>query len=236
MIALKTVKELGLKIEHASTNLIITATGTSTRPLGVINNLPIEIEGVIILITVEVVPATSYSFLLGNDWSRKIDANYNWKNSCYSFKWNNKKFAIPTTYESNYTLPAQPTITDSDELDIYEQEFLIPHENYAFETSPIPETDNEGWTEYHPYRSRRQKLRRVCGTCKSPNHLFANCPENTCNRCKRLGHIAINCDKQKPQRNSCKTCNSLDHPYRQCPQNFCNDCCEQGHIAVDCPL
>lgn len=237
MIAHETVKELGLTIEHASTNLIITAAGTSTRPLGVIKDLPVEIEGVTIPITVEVVPATSYSLLLGNDWSRKIDANYNWKNSCYSFKWNGKKFAIPTTYESNHTLPAQPTITDPAELDIYEQEFLIPHETYAFETYPDqPETDNDGWTEYHHRSHRQRNNRRVCGNCQSPGHLFANCPANTCNRCKQLGHIAINCIRQTPQRSSCKTCNSVSHLYRQCPQNTCNDCWEQGHIAVDCPL
>jgi hypothetical protein len=77
MIAHQTVKDLDLKIEQASTSLIITATGSSSRPLGIIRDLPIEIEGITIPITVEVVPATSYLLLLGNDWSKKIEANYN---------------------------------------------------------------------------------------------------------------------------------------------------------------
>jgi len=77
MIAHSVVKELGLKIEHASNSLIVSAVGTSTRPLGIIRDLPIEIEGARIPITVEVVPATSYSLLLGNDLSKKINANYN---------------------------------------------------------------------------------------------------------------------------------------------------------------
>ena len=77
MIAHQTVKELGLKIEQASTSLIVTATGTSIWPLGIIRNLPAEIEGMTIPITVEVVPATSYSLLLGNDWSKKVGASYN---------------------------------------------------------------------------------------------------------------------------------------------------------------
>ena len=67
MIAYNVVKELGLKIEQASSSLIVSAIGTSTRLLGIIKDLPVEIEGVIIPITIEVVPATSYSLLLGND-------------------------------------------------------------------------------------------------------------------------------------------------------------------------
>src|SRR5260364_373398 len=41
MIAHKVVQDLGLKIEQAS-SLIISATGTSARPLGVIRDLPVE--------------------------------------------------------------------------------------------------------------------------------------------------------------------------------------------------
>ena len=77
IIAHQTVKELDLKIEQASTSLIVATTGTSTCPLGIIKDLPVEVEGVTIPITVEVVPATSYLLLLGNDWSKKVGASYN---------------------------------------------------------------------------------------------------------------------------------------------------------------
>jgi len=148
MIAHQTVKELGLKIEQASTSLIVTATGTSTRPLGIIKDLPVEIEGMTIPITVEVVPATSYSLLLGNDWSKKVGASYNWKNGCYSFKWNNKNVSVPTIYESDHALPAQSTVTDPKELNLYKQEFLTSHKAYTAQL--ISETDNEEWTIYQP--------------------------------------------------------------------------------------
>ena len=134
MIAHKVVQELGLEIEQASTSLIISATGTSSRPLGIIKDLPVQIEGITVPITVEVVAATSYSLLLGNDWSKKVEASYNWKNGCYSFKWKNRKYHTPTTYETDQPLPAQPTVTKPDKLDLYEQEFLTPKEAYAFET------------------------------------------------------------------------------------------------------
>src|SRR5260363_305975 len=86
MIAHQVVQDLGLKIEQASSSLIISATRTSARPLEIIRDLPVEIDGAIIPIIVEVVPATSYSLLLGNDWSKKIEASYNWKNGRYSFR------------------------------------------------------------------------------------------------------------------------------------------------------
>ena len=100
MIAHRVVKELGLKIDQVSSSLIVAATGNSTRPLGIIRDLPVEVDNTIIPIDVEVVDVNSYSLLLGNDWSQKIEANYNWKNECYSFKWKNKKHSVSTTYES----------------------------------------------------------------------------------------------------------------------------------------
>ena len=140
MIAYQLVQDLGLKIEQASLSLIIPATGTPSRPLGIIRDLPVEIDSVCIPITVEVVPATSYSLLLGNDWSKKVEASYNWKNGCYSFKWKNKKHTIPTSYESNQPLPSQPTVTNPAKLDTYEQEYLVPQEVYAFITTQEPDT------------------------------------------------------------------------------------------------
>ena len=77
MISYQIVKELGLKIGSPSSSLIVSATGPSTRPLGIIQNLPIEIEGITIPMDVKVMDSTSYSLLLGNDWSQKVNATYN---------------------------------------------------------------------------------------------------------------------------------------------------------------
>ena len=66
MILYQIVKELGLKIDTCSSSLILSATEPSIRPLGIIKNLPIEIEGITIPLDIEVMDAT-YSLLLGND-------------------------------------------------------------------------------------------------------------------------------------------------------------------------
>jgi hypothetical protein len=238
MIAHSVVKELGLEIEQASNSLIISAIGTSTRPLGIIRDLPIEIEGVRIPITVEVVPATSYSVLLGNDWSKKINANYNWTNGCYGFKWNNRKYSITTTYETDRPLPKQPTVTKPEELDLYEQEYLIPQESYSFEIKETPELNNNdedlGW-QIQPPR-RRPRTYKPCRNCNQTDHLFKGCPENICHRCNQKGHIAAFCPNQTPKRETCKTCNQDDHTHRYCPQNSCHGCYKLGHIEIDCPI
>ena len=67
MISYKIIKNLGLKIDTFLTSLIVSATGLSVRPLGIIRDLSIEIEGITIPIDVEVMDSTSYSLLLGND-------------------------------------------------------------------------------------------------------------------------------------------------------------------------
>jgi len=77
MIAYKIVKELGLKIEQVSSSLIMSATGNSTRPLGVIRDLPITIDQTTIPIIVEVVYIILYFILLSNDWFKKVEASYN---------------------------------------------------------------------------------------------------------------------------------------------------------------
>jgi hypothetical protein len=73
--------------------------------LGTIKNLPIEIERITISLTVEVIDALTYSLLLKNNWSYKVNASYNWKNSAYTFKWNNKKIHVQTTYKQDQPLP-----------------------------------------------------------------------------------------------------------------------------------
>ena len=137
------------------------------------------------LLTMEVVDTTSYSLLLENDQNQKVEANYNWKNGCYTFKWESRKHTIPTTYESNQPLPSQPTVTAPDELNLYEPEYLYPREAYAFnreDSDQSPSLEENEWTTYQfCRRTRRASKQRVCGNCSSPDHLFANCPTNQCN-------------------------------------------------------
>ena len=235
MISHDTVKQLGLTIEKPSKNLIMTAAGTSTRPLGVITNLPITINGYNIPLDVEVVPVKSYSLLLGNDWNSKVEANYSWKNGCYTLRWKGKKLSLQTTYETDRPLLAKPTITDTAELEQFEQEFLSPKEAYASEVESIVNSKPWQTVTQPPHHPPQRKL-YACGNCKTDNHQFENCIYTNCNRCYQTGHIAAYCPMQTPRRNSCRTCQSTDHFFWQCPNNTCHGCSELGHITARCPL
>src|SRR5260363_331284 len=230
MISYQVVKELGLKIEAPSTSLIVSAAGSSVRPLGIIKNLPIEIEGTTIPLDVEVMNATSYSLLLGNDWSHKVDASYNWKNKAYTLRWNKKKIHVPTTYENNQPLPTQPTLTDEKDLEKFEQEYLSPKEAFIADTEP-----NIWTTVTRRPRPSASFSNQKCGRCYSYNHLYADCPNNKCYRCHRYGHLAAHCPRQAPKRNICKTCSQPGHLYKDCPENRCYQCGQYGHIGAICP-
>src|SRR5947207_2151680 len=67
MILYQIIKELGLNIDTYSSSLIVLATGPSIRLLGIIKNLSIKIEGITILLDIEVIDTTSYSLLLSNN-------------------------------------------------------------------------------------------------------------------------------------------------------------------------
>jgi hypothetical protein len=230
MISHQTVKDLGLKIEEPSTSLIVAATGTTSRPLGIIRNLPIRVQGKLIPLDVEVVPATSYSLLLGNDWSKKVEANYNWKTCQYTIYWKGKKIVLDTSYEQTKPTKKQPTCTTPEDFELYEEEYLIPHEAYAFTTEE--QEEEESWTTY---TSRRQN-NHFCRTCKLTTHITKNCPENICYYCHQKGHILINCPKKQVKRNTCKNCNQNDHLFKDCPHNLCYGCNQAGHIEINCPL
>ncbi|CAG8740433.1 2079_t:CDS:2, partial [Racocetra persica] len=68
MIIQQAAKEIELEIDTPSNSLILSALGKQVRPLGVIKDVPVEIAGITIPISIEVVLATTYSFILKNDW------------------------------------------------------------------------------------------------------------------------------------------------------------------------
>ncbi|KAG9288290.1 hypothetical protein G9A89_021321 [Geosiphon pyriformis] len=57
---------------------IITADEATKTPIGEINDLPIEINSIIVPIKVLIMEATQYQALVGNDWLSKINATLDW--------------------------------------------------------------------------------------------------------------------------------------------------------------
>ncbi|KAG9301762.1 hypothetical protein G9A89_003309 [Geosiphon pyriformis] len=57
---------------------IITADGATKTPIGEIDDFPIEVNNIIVLIKVLMMEATQYQALVDNDWLSKINAVFNW--------------------------------------------------------------------------------------------------------------------------------------------------------------
>ncbi|KAG9303832.1 hypothetical protein G9A89_018729 [Geosiphon pyriformis] len=70
--------QLGCRVNRAASARIIMADGATKTPIGEIDDLPIEINSIIVPIKVLVMEATQYQALVGNDWLSKTNATLNW--------------------------------------------------------------------------------------------------------------------------------------------------------------
>ncbi|KAG9285515.1 hypothetical protein G9A89_006503 [Geosiphon pyriformis] len=68
----------GHQVDHAASARIITANEVTKTPIGEIDDFPIEVNSIIILIKVLIIKATQYQALIGNDWLSKINVTLDW--------------------------------------------------------------------------------------------------------------------------------------------------------------
>ncbi|KAG9298327.1 hypothetical protein G9A89_002815 [Geosiphon pyriformis] len=73
IITRQLMDQLGRQVDQAASTRIITADGITKTPIGEINNLLIEIDGIIISIKVLVIKATQYQALVNNNWLLKTN-------------------------------------------------------------------------------------------------------------------------------------------------------------------
>ncbi|KAG9290042.1 hypothetical protein G9A89_010348 [Geosiphon pyriformis] len=67
-----------INIDCTASAYIITANGATKTPIGKINDLLIEVNGIIVSIKVLVMEATQYQALVGNDWLSKTNTTFDW--------------------------------------------------------------------------------------------------------------------------------------------------------------
>jgi hypothetical protein len=91
------LQQLGRKIESASTITMINIQGGRSRPLGRVNNIPLQINGVEVPINVDITESTDYYIVAGNDWLTKCRGRLYWDCQKFTFIWNNKEYQIPMT-------------------------------------------------------------------------------------------------------------------------------------------
>ncbi|KAG9306829.1 hypothetical protein G9A89_005730 [Geosiphon pyriformis] len=82
-------------VDRAASARIITADGAIKTPIGKIDDLPIEINGIIVPIKVLIMKATQYQALVGNDWLSKTNATLDWNTQKLQLSQNRQHMHVP---------------------------------------------------------------------------------------------------------------------------------------------
>ena len=97
-----------MEINKPADILMININGEKKRPLGIVNNIPIEIHGEVIPIDAIVTESNSYTVLVGTDWLAKTKARLNFNNSTMTLIWNNQSIEILIEYTDKWEKNAIP--------------------------------------------------------------------------------------------------------------------------------
>ena len=80
LITQQYLNKLGRQVDQESNSQLIDINGKETRPLGIVKNVLVTLDGKKpIQIDMAVMRATNYNVILGNNWLRKIEATINFK-------------------------------------------------------------------------------------------------------------------------------------------------------------
>ncbi|KAG9292981.1 hypothetical protein G9A89_016343 [Geosiphon pyriformis] len=111
-----TVMYMDAKVDDQSIKLILDTNGATKTPIGEINNLLIEINGIIMPIKVLVIKATQYQAFIGNNWLSKTNAVLNWMTQKLTFNQNGQHMRVPATCDHfKTTNPTTPLIEFEEE-------------------------------------------------------------------------------------------------------------------------
>ncbi|KAG9285548.1 hypothetical protein G9A89_006536 [Geosiphon pyriformis] len=77
IITRQLMDQLGCQVDRAASARIITTNRTTKTPIGEIDALPIEVNGIIVPIKILIMKATQYQALVGNNWLSKTHVMLN---------------------------------------------------------------------------------------------------------------------------------------------------------------
>ena len=85
------IKDMGLKIQCSSNISMSDINRVSKQPLGAIDDLLLNIDGIIIPIEVDITEAKTYSVIIGMDFLNKIKANIDIRKGLLTFEYDDQK-------------------------------------------------------------------------------------------------------------------------------------------------
>ena len=92
------IKDMGLKIQRSSNISMSDINGVSKQPLGAIDDLLLNIDGIVIPTEVDITEAKTYSVIVGMDFLNKIKANIDIRKGLLTFEFNDRKEKVPIKF------------------------------------------------------------------------------------------------------------------------------------------
>lgn len=98
VIAKSLLNQLGYVPTGPSNATLRLANGTCEKPIGIVFDLPVEVNNVIIPTTVHVIDCGNTYFILGNDWLRQLHASIDYGEECLTFHYQEKTIMVPMRF------------------------------------------------------------------------------------------------------------------------------------------
>ena len=118
--------------------IVVPANRARTRSLGIIDNVPVNIGKIQVLISFQVLESKDEILILGNDWLRETNANMNWKQSSLTIKQMKYVIWIPITFTKTTKVVTQEE-EETDDDDEFEDEYLEEYPIYLSDEQFEPE-------------------------------------------------------------------------------------------------
>ena len=141
------LNHLKQRINQPSKMVIVTANGSRVRATGLVDELPISLQGMLIKSPVHVIPSKDNVLILGNDWLRRIDAIIHYKRETLIINHKGRTIHVPISYTIKRNCIT--TEIDEDSEDEYESEDdLIESQIYYSDNAYSSDEEN---LEYNPW-------------------------------------------------------------------------------------
>ncbi|CAB5179541.1 unnamed protein product [Rhizophagus irregularis] len=136
-------------IELPTNIKIIDVTGQKSSPLGMVQQVPVQMRDIKVYVNMIVTNSAEYNVLLGNEWLKKVNANIDYGQNTITIKYEGIQQQIPVTCSQKLD-PTKYTVIDPvDELELedeLEDTIAVPFYKAEITKSTFQINDRE----YHP--------------------------------------------------------------------------------------
>jgi hypothetical protein len=149
IITAKLMKKLGLQIEGPSKTIVVTANGTRDKALGIIRDVKITVNDIIIPVNLQVIDSRDETLLLRTDWFNKARAKLDFENSTLNVRYLGRTTTLNATHIGPTFMPIIEELEDNEDEDEWIEDEEDEDEYETFYVEEWPSVANELY--YNPW-------------------------------------------------------------------------------------